>query len=289
MTEYVYPQQFMADQAAGRKVILCEPPAVPPLGGCPNCGEMGYLYAFYVKGGPYKSPPREAAAYVDGEGWYAGNRQGIACPICNGGKLAEFLARNCGLRQEDLSLHFDNYRPRPGNEDARSVAAHLLSMTPLPAGFVTYYGDYGVGKSRLLMTLVNGFRRANVYAVYARLADLLAEVRSGFGDNNPTQAAESLLARFQDVRCLAIDEVGPDKVNLTPWARETVFRLLDGRYANMKVMLTVLASNTPPEQLGVDWGYVGSRMMGGIVCLLSGDDIRPAVGAQEKSALLGRE
>ena len=104
-------------------------------------------------------------------------------------------------------------------------------------------------------------------------------MREKFGDN-AANAAETLIQDFRSVRVLAIDEI--DRVNMTPWATETMFRLLNGRYSAQDRMLTILATNKAPAELPEQLQYLSSRMQEGIVVEISGVDVRPGVGALKR-------
>lgn len=273
----IWPESFTQD-GSGARALIWEPPAPGP-GECPNCGGLGFMYRWIPKAGPFhRFPAGDTATFVDGEGWYTGSREGAPCPVCSGGARELYLIKNSGLHDDELKVRLDHFRPLPGKERALKTAQKILAMTPRPYGFYTFHGDYGTGKTTILMALINGFRVAGLPATYARMADLLAEVRSGFADN-PREAAEAILERYKRNQAMAIDEI--DRVNVTPWVRETMFRLLDGRYQDQARTLTLLATNTKPENLPEDLAYLASRMNGGVVTEIGGADVRMAIGLQK--------
>lgn len=200
-------------------------------------------------------------SYVNGAMRW-GYRQRAYCPVCKGDARSAYLVRFSGLQGADLDIRLDHFQALEGKAFARKRAGELLGMTPSPVGFVTYYGGFGVGKTMILKALVNGFRLAGVAAAYTTLAEILAEARSKFGD--PSQdAAEQLIRRYKHYQALMIDEV--DRVNLTGWAQETAFRLLDARYQARDYALTALATNADPGNMPAGLEYLGSRMAGDMV------------------------
>jgi hypothetical protein len=246
---------------------------------CPNCNGLGAVYAFRCKsGGPYKSPMNVGDKWlsIDGKaGWYSGKLVQQPCPACSNGQLATWLADHCGLVYADLAVSlygFNTEGDLAGKEPARLAAASLLAMNTVPAGFVTYWGNYGCGKSHLLKALVNGFRKVSVFARYTVMADLLEEIKSKFADKDSSRAAANVIAACKDIRVLCLDEF--ERINLTDWAAETVFRLLDARYNDRGRLLTVLSSNINPEDLPEEWGYIRSRIFGGQVVEVPGPDMR---------------
>jgi len=251
---------------------------------CPNCGDLGTLYAFKVEAGPFMQPAGRGSKFLldydgRGPGWYKGHLEAAPCPACGSSRLVDWFTSKCGLSGSDLTVTLSQFKPEEGKGPARETAAGLLAMNRKPSGFVTFHGMYGTGKSMLLKALVNGFRLMEVYAVYSSLADLLASIRAKFGEEN--NSAEQMLDSLRDVRVLCVDEV--EKANLTPWAWETVQRLMDSRYNERDCLLTVMASNVPPWKLPNELQYLGSRMTGGVVVEVGGQDMRPVVGWAERN------
>lgn len=285
---HIWPSEFIADaKARPGRVIGLEVDAPAILSDCQNCGGLEVLYAYYVEGGPYKNAPGagKVSRWFD-DGWYTGELKASACPVCAGSKKNLWMERVSGLTGADLNIRIENFRVGgmfAGKEHAREIACGLLALTPAPYGFVTFWGNYGTGKTTLLKALVNSFRVAGVLSVYIRMADLLASVRDTFGDS-ARGAAESLIAEYRGVRVLAIDEI--DRVNLTSWASETMFRLVDWRYEQQDTILTVAATNTAPELMPREYQYLASRMTGGVVVELAGADVRPSVGMRAERELM---
>jgi DNA replication protein DnaC len=222
---------------------------------CPNCGGLGVMSVF-VKAD--NSPNGKALVISAANGKTAlGYRVRAFCPVCQDDQRGAWLIRFSGLSGNDLDVRFDDFRPLDGKKEARTRAGQLLSMTPRPVGFVSFYGGFGVGKTMLLKGLVNCFRLAGVPSVYITMADILAEVRGLFNDPS-IDAAETLIRRYKHHQVLAIDEV--DRVNLTGWAQETAFRLMDARYTVREAALTMLATNSDPANMPQGLEYLGSRM-----------------------------
>lgn len=275
----IYPDSFMALAKVSEKFLVVDPPPVRGAEDCANCGGIGHMYYWNITGGAYRTHPGRNATYVEGEGWYAGELVGEPCPVCNGDEQTEFLRRVCGLEGADLEIRLDNFKALPGKDEARTHAGFLLSQTPAPTGFVTLYGDYGVGKTTLLKALVNGFRLAGVVARYARMTDILDEVRATFG-NDAKNAAAEVVRLHRDIRVLCVDEV--DRVYLTDWAVNVMFALLDDRYTTMGKRLTVMATNSAPDELDPKLEYLASRMQAGVITQVGGADVRPAIGLKNR-------
>lgn len=268
-----WPDEFL--KATG-KIYAIEPwheySGKPP--SCPNCNDAKVMMAFYaLDNSPTQAPQNEiskVAKYIPGMGWVVGEIHSLPCPVCQGDKLSAWLRRNCGLEGALLTIRIEQFLSYTGKERAREVANELLATEA--SGVVTYYGGYGVGKTMLLAALVNGFRDKGLLAVYTTMADMLGRVRETFGENS-LEASEELINTYKNVRVLAIDEF--DRVNMTPWASETVFRVVDYRYRRSADYLTVFAANADPRQIGGPLAYLASRLTEGQIVEVGGADVRP--------------
>jgi DNA replication protein DnaC len=258
---------------------------------CPNCEGKGLVSVFEITSGPFSSRPYEDGNLVtmllEGNGlvpgWYIGKRRYASCPICRGGQIQNYLWSICGLADIDKEISLENFRILKGKEPARQVVTDLLAMKELGFGFITFWGTFGVGKSMLLKIIVNFYRKIGLPARYISLADLLANAREKFGES--AGSVENVIDYYRKLPVLAVDEV--DRVNLTPWAMETTYRLLDSRFNSRGELLTVVACNLSPLQMPENLGYLASRMRGGLVVEVGGADLRPAVALKERKDIDG--
>ena len=257
---------------------------------CPNCGGFGMLGIYVWIRGPFQVPGAGVKVKwlnTDGlaPGWYTGESHYSPCPCCQDDQWREYLRANCGLKGKDLNISLETFKasgPYFEKEEARGVARGLLAMNDYPAGFVTFYGGVGRGKSHILKALVNGFRGVGAYARYVNAADLIQEIKDHFSDGNGGIVVEETIRHYRKVRVLAIDEL--DKVKLTEWTLQTLHRLLDTRYESAG-LLTVLAMNTKPEDLPGDLEYLSSRISGGVAVEVVGGDMRGDQGLRARSLL----
>jgi len=242
-------QAVLAEQSARLK-------AMP--GACPTCGIAGGM-GFLREDVPIGHPDFGKA---------------VPCPDCNLSRLPGLLRERSQLAGWLKDATFENYRQGRGNQ-AGLEAARAFAEAPL--GWLTLWGTWGPGKTHLLAAIVNHLTAAGIAAVYFTLPDLLSELRKCLepgGDITLT----ALFERVRRVRVLALDEADPDKVNLTSWARETIYRLLDARYRELDSLGTAFATNKEPVPgTGGDWGYIYSRMHDhrGVVVRVGGGDARP--------------
>lgn len=244
---------------------------------CPNCKGAKTVFAYKIISGPYRSPNGKCK-WLDFDdesksGWYSGETIEENCPVCTQGRVIDWLKSNCGLTGFCLSKSLENFNVNGLLEDKKAAldAAKLnLSANESCHGLLTFYGSFGVGKTHLLMSLVNGFTSIRVRAVYSLASDILDDIRSGYQNRT-----NDFLSQYQNIRVLCIDEI--DKVSLTDWALQTFHQLVDHRYRNSEKYLTVFSSNLSPFQYPQELHYLSSRMTAGSVVEVKGADMRPVV------------
>lgn len=281
-----YPQEYRAMIDSGVVIPLILPSQkdgeLPP-GVCQNCGGVGYVFVFEPKPGakPMLSPNGEKAKWLNyngHSGWVAGETKQLDCPACSNGNTKAWLEKRCGLTGRDLEVSLESFSVSgelAGKKPAREMAASILGMNQGAHGITTFYGPYGSGKTHLLKAIVNGLRGVGLWSLYANLSDLLADIRGRFGEPNGQREVANVIDFYRSIRVLCLDEF--DRVNLTGWTLETIFRLVDDRYSNMDKLLTVFASNSSLTDLPAEFGYLVSRLKQGNVTHVPGPDMRPAV------------
>lgn len=162
-----------------------------------------------------------------------------------------------GLKPDERKMTLAAYRV--GRHNRQAVEA-VIAGVEKGAGLITLMGEYGVGKTALLMAAVNECRGKDWASIYTTVADLLAWLREGFSpyaerdpeDNLSYERRWRLLVSCQ---CLALDEL--TAFSVTPWAEERLERLIDERWRSMGDKLTVCALNGEIEPLP---GVIRSRL-----------------------------
>lgn len=232
----------------------------PPV--CPACGGAGYLRLADAQ-------PGDASFGKFG-----------LCPTCTGEQRAQWRRQNCGLAGRELELRLEAWQPGDWQGQPAEVAAErrvqrrvaLLAMSQAISdrcGLVTFWGDFGAGKSLALQIVVNELRLARLDSFYAPLALLLDHLRRLYEQKQETS---HFWQRLLDIPVLAIDEV--TRFNETPWALERLFVLIDTRYRCRASHLTLFATNADPQRvlpLEEKMGYLFSRMQEGALIELRGD------------------
>lgn len=249
----------------------------PPRGSCPNCGGLHYLWFDVVKRGPYKILP--GFNYKEGEratwlenAWYVVQHKIVECPMCNDPRIKrDYLSRKSGLVSEERDWKITFIENMEGKEAGLARAKALLAEIPYPKGWITLYGDNGVGKSGLLKAIVAQCITAGVEARYTRASDILAEIRTAYEEQTDLTEAE-IMDRLTDIQVLAVDEV--DRISSTAWAQSTLMNIMDRRYNKRASEATVLATNLDPEKLPGELSYLASRMRDGDRIPVGGKDLR---------------
>lgn len=242
-------------------------------GDCPNCHDQnGFMYLYELKEETDHYRPGMLPLKTGGYGRFA--ITGWPCPICNTEKInqtQEQLAKNSGLCGLEFDWKIDHCKKMKGKENMIKMARGLLKQIPMPSGFHTLYGNYGVGKSGLAKSVVAEMVKAGGHGVYRRAADILLEAKSTFS-NDSKLTEDMIISRYKSVQLLVIDEV--DRTSKSDWSTSTVFQILDHRYNERHKICTIVITNEHPDKLDPSFGYLASRMKDGYRIAVGGVDLR---------------
>jgi len=125
-------------------------------------------------------------------------------------------------------------------------------------GWIFLFGNPGTGKTTLLKTTITELVKAGIPAKYTNMSSIIDDLRASFDHSQPSQEILFRLHKWQNADILAIDEF--DRVNMTEFAQDRQFRLMDERYQsalNQKTV-TIMASNMPPTSFG---DYLSDRIL----------------------------
>lgn len=208
----------------------------------------------------------------------------IPCPKCGVAEHKAQIAQHSGLKpreQKYLLRHWQVFKieDHSGWTAQRRAAKELMQQAIKErAGFFTFSGDFGAGKSMALQIVINELRETlGVDGYYTLSAGVLDHIRSLIGAK---QDSSGFWERLLHIPALALDEV--DRFRETDWAREKLFVLIDERYRQRDTHLTLFAMNSDPgENLSTEEtiGYLYSRIREGKQCVLQGD-MREYVGGE---------
>jgi hypothetical protein len=226
---------------------------------CPECGGTGYL-----KSGDYSRHDPLFGTIV-------------RCEVCSEPGRRDWLRRYCGLEGVALEYGLDDWRPGKWEDDERAKRTEerqvargaIVQALERQAGLLTFWGDFGAGKTFALQIVANETRRKMIESHYVRMADVLEHLRALYGQKVDTSP---YWQRLLDVPVLCLDEV--TRYNETDWAAEKVWMLADTRYSRRASHLTLFATNNDPHKLlpvVESVGYLYSRMRQGTLVELRGD------------------
>jgi len=199
----------------------------------------------------------------------------MRCPTCGISGQKAWIRRNCGLETSEQRLTLSDWRT-PALSAARKaqrVQARDAMEQALKdrAGLLTFWGDFGSGKTLAMQIVVNELREMQVIdGYYAPFAAILNHLRVLY---NQRQGSSEYWQRLLDVPALALDEVTRFRAD-SQWQQEQLFVLVDTRYRRRHSHLTLFATNDDPRQsLPPDeaLGYLYSRMREGALVHLEGD------------------
>lgn len=194
------------------------------------------------------------------------------CQVC-GGDYSQWLAKHCGLEDRELRYHLQDWTipnlPRDLQAQREQAREELSRAIEEQVGLLTFWGDYGAGKTFALQITVNELRLQGVESLYAPFPSVLSHLRSLY---DLSQSTSSYWQRLLSVPVLALDEV--DRFNATSWAKEKLWELADTRYRRRRSHLTLVATNRDVKErlpTSEPLGYLLSRLREGKIVELRGD------------------
>jgi len=231
----------------------------PDNGVCPACGNTGYLKA----GDFSRNDPHFGTI--------------VPCDVCSEPGRRDWLKKHCGLDAAHLSHRLTDWQPGTWSDEERAARIKerqaakgaMEQSIERQAGLLTFWGDFGAGKTYALQIITNEARERMIESHYVRMADVLEHLRKLYAQKVDTSP---YWQRLLDIPVLCLDEV--TRYNETQWSAERVWMLADTRYSRRASHLTVFATNNDPNKLlpvVEPVGYMYSRMRQGTLVELRGD------------------
>lgn len=197
---------------------------------CAQIGHTGYVLIFKCFGGSYE------------ESMYPCPLQEL---IQQKNRIRE-LREQSGIPQVYAHFKFADLPKMEMLEANRQIATLFwdLSQNPKNNQSIFLYGTSGVGKTLLASILGNALLKTGKEVLFCTISDFLNQLRSHI-----KRDWNSLLACYQNVPCLILDDVG--NARITEWGLEQVYRLLDARHKDGRQ--TIFTSRYSLVELRKKW------------------------------------
>lgn len=224
-----------------------------PPAGCPEChGARWFSYSNLELGHPFYG-------------------RLFPCPVCN----KQAIDTACGLKDHERQITFDKINTH-GREDTWKAVSAAKAFVRAPRGFLSIYGEFGNGKTTIMMAIVNAVIEQGIEARYLTASDLLAYLRETF--NSETKESDyDRLHELAKIPVLCIDEM--DKLRDTAYSRELQQELINLRYRDAGILGTVLAWNGGLNDL--PFPAIVSRAQEFTVIQNRDRDLRPLIGGKK--------
>lgn len=176
------------------------------------------------------------------------------CPNIN---FVQLFTKKCGLKSFELDYSWELIKHINNIEKTKNLLQQFIVNSK---GFMYIWGDSGLGKTRLLKTMIAESLHNNTPASYVRMTDMMENLRSVYALENPGSELSKRNRFWSEIPVLCIDEL--DRLKTTPFVEEKKFSILDNRYesAMSGESITVIASNTDPQDLD---SYLADRIFDG--------------------------
>lgn len=188
------------------------PADVPPdddTDACPLCGGAGFVRRQRALDDPLFGRA-EPCSCVLGE--TAEARKSRLARIGNLGALHRFT--------------FSTFRAESSNGTQALETAREFASAPV--GWLVIDGPSGAGKTHLAASIANARVAAGEPALFLSVPDLLDHLRAGYQSSDDDESYDRLFEQVRTAPFLVLDDI--DAAAPTPWAREKLFQLVNGRY-----------------------------------------------------------
>lgn len=183
-------------------------------------------------------------------GWKA---QILPCPTCSDLAIAqvrrEQIDRLLGNSHLPVYARDWNFATTPGGVDLNAVAtcANFSNQQGKPSHGLYIYGDPGVGKTGLAISIIQAVMARGIDAMFIRSIDLMNRLRDAIAHG--THDGDDLLALVKRVAWLALDDLATERP--TPYVLEQLYAIIEDRRSSG--LYTVFTSNYSTRELEAQW------------------------------------
>jgi DNA replication protein DnaC len=160
-------------------------------------------------------------------------------------RIESFAATNLKIQH----MTFENFEYRPllktMLEKAKAYSSKLEEMFAQGDGLV-FLGNPGVGKSHISAAIINTALKQGYSCIYECFPDLLARLRSTYGDNGEIEFSEAEIYKVLfECDFLVLDDLGAEKHSV--WTESVLYTIVNKRYMSKRPM--ILSTNLSFEML----------------------------------------
>lgn len=174
----------------------------------------------------------------------------VPCPDCHFGKRGGQKDKSGQLQGDLVFKTLNNFEPLTQADKLALKAAR--DFVAKPYGWLTFYGEYGSGKTHLGAGIANALGPEK--SRYFNMPDLASKLRDSLSNS-----VERFIDEINLIPVLILDEL-EDGHFRGGWSREQLQRIIDYRYRDLDKRQLVICTNWSPEQYDDDLRFIGSRM-----------------------------
>ena len=178
----------------------------------------------------------------------------------------EQLTQALGVTSLDNT--FDNFKPRPGTEQALAAFRAVLDG---PEFMLLCYGGVGNGKTHLCEAAAIELYKRGKFCRVMKMPEMLSTLRLAI--NNPDMDYDGILGNYCYAERLIVDDIGAGEKGDREFMDRILDRIVGARYGRQ--LFTIMTSNLKFENLPE---RVKSRFEDAVTSYLvlnSGEDFRP--------------
>ena len=134
-------------------------------------------------------------------------------------------------------------------ESAKFAAENYASG---PEGWLTFFGNTGVGKTHLAIAIAETQISSNKPVFFAIVPELMDHLRQTYSPNT-TQTHDALFKEIKEAPLLILDDLGQERSS--PWADEKLYQIIVHRH-NWRIPTVITSMN----DFTMETGPIGSRI-----------------------------
>jgi hypothetical protein len=196
---------------------------------------------------------------------------------CPNADLFTLYGKRTGILESERALDWSKIIK---NENVMQGVQAVGEALDRGYGWVFLWGGVGLAKTLILKIAVAESLRGRKQASYARMAEVIDDLRGSFDADRPSREGDTRLRWWTESPVLCLDEF--DRLRQTEYAEERRFVIMDNRYESAldRKTVTIMASNTNPATYDP---YLFDRLRDGRfkIVKLTGESARPMMGLDQ--------